>query len=43
MGVLCRETLLLVLAAAPILTVVASWIPALLATQQDPALVLQEE
>jgi ABC-type lipoprotein release transport system permease subunit len=27
---------------APVLSVVASWIPAILATQQDPALALRE-
>ncbi len=35
-------SLLIAVLAAPLLTVVASWIPALLAVQQDPAIVLQE-
>lgn len=37
------ELLLLALIAAPLLAAVASWIPAMLAARQDPALVLQEE
>jgi len=35
--------LLLVLAAAPMLAALASWLPAMSATQQDPAVVLREE
>lgn len=35
--------LLLVLVAAPVLAALASWLPALSATQQDPAVVLREE
>ena len=33
----------LALIAAPLLALLASWIPAFLATQQDPAVVLREE
>ena len=36
------RSLLIAVLAAPLLSVVASWIPALLAVQQDPAIVLQE-
>jgi ABC-type lipoprotein release transport system permease subunit len=35
--------LLLVLAAAPLLAALASWLPAVSAAQQDPAMVLREE
>jgi ABC-type lipoprotein release transport system permease subunit len=35
-------TLVVALLAAPVLSVVASWIPAVLAVRQDPAIVLQE-
>jgi putative ABC transport system permease protein len=35
--------LLLVLAAAPLLAALASWLPAMSAAQQDPAMVLREE
>ncbi|HXG11652.1 MAG TPA: FtsX-like permease family protein [Gemmataceae bacterium] len=35
--------LVLVLAAAPVLAALASWVPALLAARQDPAVVLREE
>ena len=35
--------LMLVIVLAPVLAAVASWIPALVASQQDPALVLREE
>ncbi len=35
--------LLLVLAAAPLLAALASWLPAISAAQQDPAVVLREE
>ena len=35
--------LLLVLAAAPLLAALASWLPAMSAAQQDPATVLREE
>ena len=36
------QLLLTVLAAAPVLSAVASWLPALLAAQQDPAVILRE-
>ena len=35
--------LLLMLVAAPLLAALASWLPAMIATQQDPAVVLREE
>ncbi|NQS89359.1 FtsX-like permease family protein [Patescibacteria group bacterium] len=35
--------LIVVLAAAPILTIIASWIPAILAAHEDPAAILREE
>ena len=35
--------LLLVMVAAPLLAALASWLPALSAAQQDPAVVLREE
>jgi ABC-type lipoprotein release transport system permease subunit len=37
------KVFLLALALAPLLTAIASWIPALLAAQQDPAAILREE
>jgi hypothetical protein len=37
------DLLALVLVAAPALAVIASWIPSVLAAQQDPAVVLREE
>lgn len=37
------KLLLLVLVAAPLLAALASWLPAMIATQQDPAVVLREE
>lgn len=37
------KLLLLVLVAAPLLAALASWLPAMIATQQDPAVVLCEE
>ena len=33
----------LAMAVAPVLSVAASWIPAMLAARQDPAVILQEE
>jgi ABC-type lipoprotein release transport system permease subunit len=35
--------LVLMLAAAPVLAALASWLPAMIAAQQDPADVLREE
>jgi ABC-type lipoprotein release transport system permease subunit len=44
LGMLVHPWLLAaVLAGAPLLTVLASWIPAFLAAQQDPAVALQQE
>ncbi len=37
------KLLLLALLIAPLLSLIASWIPALLASQQDPALIMREE
>ncbi len=37
------QLLILAVVAAPVLAAVASWIPAMLAARQDPALVLQDE
>ncbi len=37
------QLLLLVLISAPVLSALASWLPAMSATQQDPAVVLREE
>lgn len=37
------SSLLLIFLAAPLLAIIASWIPAMLAAQQDPAVVLSEE
>lgn len=42
-GLTSLDTLALVFLAAPLLAAIAAWIPALLAAQQDPAKVLQEE
>ena len=42
-GLVDPRLLLLVLVCAPCLAVVASWIPAVLAAQQDPAAILREE
>jgi len=41
-GFLDARMLVLVLVAAPLLAALASWLPALIATQQDPAEVLRE-
>jgi hypothetical protein len=35
--------LLLILMIAPVLTVISGWIPAIIATQQDPAVILREK
>ncbi len=44
LGELVEPTsLVLVFFAAPLLAIIASWIPAMLAAQQDPAVVLSEE
>ena len=32
-----------VIAVAPLLAMIASWLPAILAAQQDPAMILREE
>jgi ABC-type lipoprotein release transport system permease subunit len=37
------QTILLVIILAPIISVLASWLPAFMASQQDPAMVLSEE
>lgn len=42
-ALLAPTTVVLLLAAAPLLAVLASWVPALIAAQQDPADVLAEE
>jgi ABC-type antimicrobial peptide transport system permease subunit len=36
-------SLLLVLIIAPVLTIISGWIPAIIAVQQDPAVVLREK
>jgi ABC-type lipoprotein release transport system permease subunit len=43
MALVDPKLLLVVLAAAPLLTALASWLPAMIAAQQDPADVLREE
>jgi putative ABC transport system permease protein len=43
MALIDLRLLMLVMVAAPVLSALASWLPALLAAQQDPADVLREE
>jgi len=43
MALIDQQLMLLVLIAAPLLTALASWLPAMIAAQQDPADVLREE
>lgn len=42
-GLIDRPLMLLILVAAPLLTALASWLPSMIAAQQDPADVLREE
>ena len=43
MALIDQQLMFLVLIAAPLLTALASWLPAIIAAQQDPADVLREE
>ncbi|MCX5771948.1 MAG: hypothetical protein NTZ09_16985 [Candidatus Hydrogenedentes bacterium] len=43
MGLFDWRLLAFVLVLAPLLACVASWLPALVAAQQDPAVILREE
>jgi putative ABC transport system permease protein len=43
LGLLNTTTILAALLGAPLLTLMASWLPASLAARQDPAVVLREE